>query len=369
MDTDIAPYLALMVKKNASDVFFTVGAPVSMSIDGVIHPVGHDVIDSQTNRAIVYSILSDDQIKEFEGNFELNMAITFSGIGRFRANVYRQKGEIAMVLRYLKDKVPSVAELGLPLLLQQLIMEKTGFVLVVGATGSGKSTTLATMIDFRNTHSPGHIITIENPIEFIHMHRKSLIDQREVGLDTRSYEQALANVLREAPDVIVIGEIRDRDTMKHAIHYSETGHLCLSTLHASNTFQAFERILNFFPADTHRSLMMDLSQHLRAIIAQRLVPCQTGGRIPAVEVLLKSPFICDLIAEGRFGDIHDAIERAQVDGMQTFDQALYELVSEGKVTAEDALLHCDSKNNLALQFRLEQGITVSPTEDLQIQET
>ncbi|MDA0977537.1 MAG: PilT/PilU family type 4a pilus ATPase, partial [Proteobacteria bacterium] len=331
METDIAAYLSLMVRKGAADLFCTVGAPVSLSIDGKILPVGHDVLDSQTNRAMIYSILSDDQIREFEENFELNMGISYQGIGRFRVNVYRQRGEVAMVVRHVKDQIPAFAELGLPDILKQIVMEKSGLVLVVGATGSGKSTTLASMIDYRNSNDRGHIITIENPIEFVHEHKKSLVDQREVGLDTRSYNQALENVLREAPNVIVIGEIRDKEGMKHAVHYAETGHLCLSTLHASNSFQAFERILNFFEPSAHHALLGDLSQHLRAIIAQRLVKMPGCGRTAAVEVLLNSPYISDLIAEGEIGQIHDAMERAETDGMQTFDHALYNLVHDGRI--------------------------------------
>lgn len=366
---EISNYLALMVKKQASDLFFTVGAPVSMSIDGHIHPVGHDALDTSTCRSLIYSLLNDDQIKRFETELELNMAVTFKGIGRFRVSVYRQKGESAMVLRYIKDKVPSVAELGLPQSLQSLIMEKSGLILIVGATGSGKSTTLATMIDYRNTNYRGHIVSIENPIEFIHAHKKSLVDQREVGLDTLSYDDALTNVLREAPDVIVIGEIREQSAMQHALHYSETGHVCLSTLHASNSTQALERIMNFFPHTARANLLQDMSFHLKAIVAQRLVKAVDGGRVPAVEILLNTPFIADLIAEGRIGEIHDAMHRGQLDGMQTFDQSLYELVSSGQITAEEAMGHADSKNNLSLQLRLENSGNVSaPDSGLRLQD-
>lgn len=368
-NAEISDYLALMVKKQASDLFVTVGAPVSMSIDGQLHPVGHEPLDTASGRSLVYSLLSDDQIKRFETDFELNMAVTFAGIGRFRVSVYRQKGEVAMVLRHIKDKVPSVAELGLPESLQSLIMEKAGLILIVGATGSGKSTTLATMIDYRNTNYRGHIVCIENPIEFIHTHKKSLVDQREVGLDTRTYDDALANVLREAPDVIVIGEVREQSAMQHALHYSETGHVCLTTLHASNASQALERIMNFFPHTSRANLLQDLSFHLKAIVAQRLVKAVDGGRVPAVEILLNTPFIADLIAEGRLGEIHDAMNRGHLDGMQTFDQALYELVHSGRITAEEAMKHADSKNNLALQLRLENsGKTVAPESDLRLQD-
>ncbi len=368
MPKDISNYLALMVKNGASDIFFTCGAPISLSIDGVIRPVGHEVLDSLGCRQLIYSVLSDDQIKEFEENFELNMGISFKGIGRFRANVFRQKGEVAMVLRHVKDKVPSVKELGLPKVLQQLIAEKSGLVLVVGATGSGKSTTLATMIDYRNTHSQSHIITIENPIEFIHQHKKSLVDQREVGLDTRSYDQALENVLREAPNVIVIGEIRDAAAMKHALHYSETGHLCLSTLHASNALQAFERIMNFFPHDAHQSVRMDLSQHLKGIVAQRLIRKKGGGRVPAVEVLINSPYISELIKDGRFSEMRDAMARSEGEGMITFDEALLELVHAELIEPEEALKHADSRNNLALKLRLEKGFADDAGDELRISE-
>ncbi len=369
MNGDILPYLDLAVRRKASDIFFTVGAPVSLSIDGQVRPIGHDVLDSQTCRNIIYSILSDDQIREYEGTYELNMAITFANVGRFRVNVYRQRGESAMVLRHIKEKVPSVEELGLPEVLQTLVMNESGLILIVGATSSGKSTTLATMIDYRNTNHRGHIISVENPIEFLHSHKKSLVDQREVGLDTKSYSIALENVLREAPDVIVIGEVRDEEAMKHALHYSETGHVCLTTLHASNAVQALERIVNFFPDSSRKNVLGDLAEHLRGIVAQRLIPGKAGGRYPAVEVLLNTPYMADLIAQDRLGEIRDAMERDKFEGIQTFDECLYSMVKDDKITIEEALTHADSKNNLSLRLRLEHGTTTDFDPSLKVDDS
>ena len=368
MDLDISQYLKLMVDKEASDLFCTVGAPVNVNIDGDTHPIGHHVLDSLECQQLIYSILNDEQVKTYEDNLELNAAISYAGIGRFRVNVYKQRGEAAMVVRYIKDKVPSVSELGLPPVLESLILEKMGLILIVGATGCGKSTTLAAMIDHRNTHHRGHILTIEDPIEFLHQHKKSLVDQREVGLDTKSYDVALKNALREAPDVIVVGEIRDSETMQHAIHYAETGHVCLSTLHAGTTYQALERILNFFPENARSSVFMDLSLHLKAIVAQRLIKRDSGRRVPAVEVLLNSPYIADLIEEGRISEIHEAIEKGGHAGMKTFDQSLYELVKQGAISPEEALKNADSKNNLRLKLRLENSSTFEVSPDLKIQD-
>jgi twitching motility protein PilU len=367
MSNDISQYLKLMADKGASDLFVTVGAPINIKINGETHPVGHDVLDSMSCRQLIYSLLADDQIKTFEATYELNIAISYAALGRFRINVYRQRGEAAMVVRYIKSEVPSVAKLGLPDTLEQLIMEKMGLILVVGATGSGKSTTLASMIDFRNSNHRGHILTIEDPVEFIHVHKKSLVDQREVGLDTKSYADALKNAMREAPDVIVIGEIRDHDTMQHAIHYAETGHVCLSTLHANNAHQTLERILNFFPEASRKSLLTDLSQHLKAIIAQRLLPAMDGGRIPAIEILLNSPYISELIESGRITEIHDAMLKSELSGMKTFDQSLFELATAGKVQIDDALMNADSRNNLSLRLRLESGSDAPSSDHLSLE--
>jgi len=329
---DITPYLKLMVDKEASDLFFYVGAPVNIKIGGVVRAVGNKPIGPGGVREIAYSVMKDDQIKEFEQEWELNFAIPLPGVGRFRANVFKQRGEVAMVVRYIKGEIPQVEDLGLPPLLKNLVMEKRGLVLMVGSTGSGKSTTLAAMIDHRNSTVPGHILTIEDPIEFTHMHKKSIIGQREVGIDTHSYEAALKSALREAPDVILIGEVRSREVMKFALTYAETGHLCLSTLHSNNANGALERIVNFFPEEARDQLLMDLSLNLRAIVSQRLIKGLNGGLVPAVEVLLNTPYVADLIQKGKIDYVKDAMEQGTEAGMKTFDQALFELYKEVKIT-------------------------------------
>lgn len=365
---DITTYLKLMVEKNASDLFFSVGTPVNIKIEGDTKHIGESPLTSADVRKLAYSIMSDDQVAEYEGSLELNMAFSAADLGRFRVNVYRQRGETAMVIRYIKSDIPSIKSLGLPPILKDLIMEKHGLILVVGATGSGKSTTLASMINYRNENKTGHILIIEDPIEFIHEHKKSVVDQREVGLDTHSYTEALKNALREAPDVIVIGEIRDRETMRHALHYSETGHVCLATLHANNANQTLERIINFFPDTAHHGLLLDLGQHLRAIISQRLVQAKDGKRVAAVEIMLNSPYIADLIEDGRIGEIKDAMEKGDLDGMQTFDQALYSLYKADVIDIEAALRNADSRNNLRLRLRLEDPGQFEIPEDLEIKE-
>jgi twitching motility protein PilU len=365
---DITAYLKLMVDHDASDLFFSVGAPVNIKIEGHTKNIGADPLSSQDARTLAYSIMNDDQVASFEGNLELNMAISMTDLGRFRVNVYRQRGETAMVIRYIKNKIPSIESLGLPVILKKLIMEKQGLILVVGATGSGKSTTLASMVDYRNENKHGHILMIEDPIEFVHDHKKSVVDQREVGLDTRSYGEALKNALREAPDVIVVGEIRDRETMRHALHFSETGHVCLSTLHANNANQTLERVINFFPDTAHHGLLMDLSQHLKAIISQRLVRGLDSKRVPAVEIMLNTPYISELIEDARIDEIKDAMQQAELDGMQTFDQSLYDLFKESKISMEDALRNADSHNNLRLRLRLENPEEFETGDDLEIKE-
>jgi len=365
---DITNYLKLMVDHDASDLFFSVGAHANIKIEGHTRSIGKETLSSKDLRTLAYSIMSDDQVVAFEENLELNMAISMEGLGRFRVNIYRQRGDIAMVIRYIRNRIPSIESLGLPPILEKLIMEKQGLILVVGSTGSGKSTTLASMVNYRNENRHGHILTIEDPIEFVHEHKKSVVDQREVGLDTRSYAEALKNALREAPDVIVVGEIRDRETMRHAIHFAETGHVCLSTLHANNANQTLERVINFFPDTAHHGLLMDLSQHLRAIISQRLIPGINSKRVPAVEIMLNTPYIAELIADARIDDIKDAMTQGELEGMQTFDQSLYNLHKEGKITAEDALRNADSHNNLRLRLRLENPKDFAVEDDLQIRE-
>jgi twitching motility protein PilU len=364
---DIKRYLKYMVDKQASDLFFTVGAPVNIKINGQTNALGQHVLDSNDCRDLAYSLLTKEQISTYEHCFELNLAASFPDIGRFRVNVYRQRGEVAMVVRHIKSLIPDVEELGLPPILKELILEKSGLILVVGATGSGKSTTLASMIDHRNSQMGGHILTVEDPVEFVHSHKKSMVDQREVGLDTRSYADALKNALRESPDVIVVGEIRDQETMQHAIHYAETGHICLSTLHATNTYKAMDRILNFFPEEAHRTVLMDLSQHLRAIVAQRLVEGVDGQRIPAVEVLLNTPYVAELIDQGRLMELQSALERSEHAGMMTFDDALFDLVQANKISAESALRSADSRNNLRLRLHLEGTSHLEISDDLSLE--
>ncbi len=355
MRMDIVPYLKLMVQKNGSDLFFSTGAPPNLKAEGHTMPIGDSPMAPGLVRKLAYSLMNDEQVKEFEKTMEGNLAISISGLGRFRVNVFRQRGDVAMVIRYIKGNVPSIEELNLPLILKDLIMEPRGLVLVVGSTGSGKSTTLASMIDHRNNNQTGHILTIEDPVEFLHTHKKSVVDQREVGLDTISYEMALKNAMREAPDVILIGEIRDRQTMQHAIAYAETGHLCLSTLHANNANQALDRIINFFPDSAHHQLFMDLSLNLRAVVSQRLIKGTSGQRVPAVEIMLLSTFIAELIQKGDIHAVKEAMEQGTERGMQTFDQALYKLYKEGKITLENALGNADSRNNLSLRIRLDES--------------
>lgn len=343
-----------MVDKGASDIFFSVGAPVNVKIEGLTTPINKLPLKSHQLREMAYSLMNDSQIREFEENLELNLAVSMETLGRFRVNVFRQRGEIAMVIRFIKATIPQMEDLNLPLSLKDIIMEMRGLVLIVGATSSGKSTTLASMIDHRNNNHRGHILTIEDPIEFLHNHKKSIVDQREVGMDTLCYDNALVNAMREAPDVILIGEIRERSTMKHAIAYSETGHLCLSTLHANNANQALDRVVNFFPEDAKSQLLLDLSLNLRAIISQRLIPGIKQKRVPAVEIMLNSPYISDLIEKGKVDEIKEVMERSKEVGMQTFDQALYDLYQAGEITEENALRYADSKNNLGLKIRMGQ---------------
>ncbi len=360
---DIVPYLKLMVQKNGSDLFFSTGAPPNLKAEGHTMPIGDTPMAPGMVRKLAYSIMSDDQTKEYERTMEGNLAISISGLGRFRVNVFRQRGDVAMVIRYIKGNIPSIEDLNLPQQLKDLIMEPRGLILVVGSTGSGKSTTLASMIDHRNNNQTGHILTIEDPVEFLHTHKKSVVDQREVGLDTLSYEMALKNAMREAPDVILIGEIRDQQTMQHAIAYAETGHLCLSTLHANNANQALDRIINFFPDTAHRQLYMDLSLNLRAVISQRLIKGTDGQRVPAVEIMLLSTFVAELIQKGDIHAVKEAMEQGTERGMQTFDQALYKLYKEGKISLENALANADSRNNLSLKIRLDESGNIN-TDDV-----
>jgi twitching motility protein PilU len=366
---DLFPYLKLMVDRKASDLFFSVGAPPNIKIEGITHPVQAPVLKPGDVKQLAYGVMNQKQVAQFEASMEMNLAISAEGLGRFRINVYQQRGDTAMVVRYIPSKIPSFAELTLPAVLEKLVMLKRGLVLIVGATGSGKSTTLAAMIDYRNEHATGHLLCIEDPIEYLHRHKKSVVDQREVGIDTQSYADALKNAMREAPDVISIGEIRDRQTMQHAIAYAETGHLCLSTLHANNSNQAIERIINFFPEDAQRQLLMDLSLNLQAVISQRLIPGTRSRLVPAVEVMLLSPYVAELIQKGRVDDIKGVMARSNELGMITFDQALFELYRAGRITLEEALRNADSRTDLQLRIRLSQeadvkteGLSVAPIE-------
>ena len=363
---EIFSFLNLMVEKAGSDLFFSVGAPVNLKIEGITHPLKMPALRPGQVKQLAYSVMNERQISEFEAKMEMNLSISAENLGRFRVNVFVQRGETGMVIRYIKNKIPPLAALGLPPVLEKLVMRKRGLVLVTGATGSGKSTTLASMLNYRNENATGHILTIEDPLEFLHAHKLSVVDQREVGIDTHSYEEALKNALREAPDVIMIGEIRDRNTMKQAIAYAETGHLCLSTLHANNANQAMERVINFFPEEAHRQLLVDLSLNLAGVVSQRLIPGLHEKLVPAVEVMLNSSYISDLIAKGEFSGIKEAMARSTEIGMCTFDQALYQLYTEDRISLDEALHNADSRTDLALRVRLAAGVSTQDVGDLSI---
>jgi twitching motility protein PilU len=350
---ELTAFLNLMAQKNASDLFLSTGAPPSIKIEGLTRHIGEKALVAEDVRSMAYSIMNEHQQKEFEASWEMNLAIALGDLGRFRVNVYRQRGDMAMAIRFITNKIPSIESLKLPAVLRDIIMLPRGLVLVVGATGSGKSTTLASMIDYRNANRTGHILTVEEPIEYVHSHKMSVVDQREIGLDTQSYANALKNAMREAPDVIMIGEIRDRETMQAAIAYAETGHLCLSTLHANNANQTLDRIINFFPEAARHQLLIDLSLNLKAVVGQRLLTGLKAKRVPAVELLLSSAYISDLIEKGEIASIREAMKQGNDQGMQTFDQALYQLYAAGEISYQEALEHADSRTDLALKVRLE----------------
>jgi twitching motility protein PilU len=351
---DFPHYLQLMTQRNASDLFFSVGAPVHIKVEGVISAADVTPLQPGSVEPLAFSLMDAEQVAAFRVRPETNLAFSFGTLGRFRVNVFRQRGEVSMVVRRLKHVIPSIEELRLPLLLKELATVRQGLVLFVGPTGSGKSTSLATMIDYRNATSVSHILTIEDPIEYVHYHKRSIVEQREVGIDTLSYGDALMNAMREAPDVILIGEIRERETVQHAVAYAETGHLCLSTLHANNAQQALQRITTFFPDAARQQVLLDLSLNLQAIISQRLVQGVDGRRVPAVEILLNSPYVADLIQRGGFAELKGAMEQAQAAdrGMQTFDESLYRLFQAGSITREEALRNADSATNVGLRMRL-----------------
>lgn len=343
---DITPYLKLMVEKSASDVFFTVNSPVKIKIEGKATPVGKTVLTSELCKAAAYGLMSEHQQKTLEDTMECDFAIALEDKARFRVNVFRQRGEVGMVLRLIPSKIPTIEELGLPEILSEMILHKRGLILMVGATGSGKSTTLAAMINHRNNNMSGHILTIEDPVEFSHPNIKSIINQREVGVDTMSYRNALRASLREAPDVILIGEIRDRETMEAALELCNTGHLAISTMHANNANQAMERVINLFPQDMHKQLFMDLALNIRTVVSQRLVTGVDGKRCAAIEILVNTPHIGELILKGDLDEIKVAMSESGQRGMQTFDMALYNLYKEGRIELEEALNNADSRTNL-----------------------
>ena len=343
----LTPVLKLMAEKQASDLFLSAGAPMSIKIQGTIMPVNAEVLDGPTVRKIAYELMREADQQEFERTWEMNFSFPVQDVGRFRVNVFKQRANVAMVIRYLRTQTPGLEALRLPPVLKDLIIEKRGLVLVVGATGSGKSTTLAAMIEHRNATRGGHVLTIEDPIEFVFRHQRCVINQREVGLDTKSYQNALVNAMREAPDILMIGEVRDKETLQQALLYAQTGHLCLSTLHANNSYHALNRIINFFPYDARPSLLHDLAVCLKAIISQRLVKGVDGSLVAAVEVLLNSKHIAELIVKGETDQIKEAIEKSLSPGSLSFEQALFKLYVEGKITKEEALRNSDSATNMA----------------------
>jgi len=356
--------LKAMVDQDASDLFLSAGAPPNIKIEGATRPLPLPPLKPGEAKALAYSIMNERQMRQFEETLESNLSISAEGIGRFRINAYVQKSEVALVVRYIKSKIPGFAELNLPAILGELVMLKRGLLLIVGAAGSGKSTTMASMLDYRNQRATGHILTIEDPIEFLHAHGKSIVDQREIGIDTHSFGEALRNAMREAPDVIVIGEIRDRETMQHAISYAETGHLCISTLHANNANQALERVINFFPDEAHKQLFMDMALNLKGVISQRLVPGLAQKLVPAFEILLASPYLSDLMQKGRVDEIKAVMAKSTEQGMRTFDQSLYDLYMDRKIPLEEALRHADSKTDLALRVRLSIGKNAADAPDI-----
>ncbi len=345
--------LRLMVARNGSDLFLTADFPPAIKVDGKITKVSPQPLTGQHTMQLARAVMNDKQAADFERTKECNFAISPQGIGRFRCNAFLQQGHVGLVMRTIPQTLPTIDTLDLPKVLKDVALTKRGLVIFVGATGSGKSTSLAAMVDFRNENTHGHIITIEDPVEFVHPHKNCIVTQREVGIDTDGWEQALKNTLRQAPDVILMGEIRDRETMEHAVAFAETGHLCMATLHANSANQALDRIINFFPEERRAQLLMDLSLNLKGLISQRLLPRQEGrGRIAAVEILLNTPLISDMIFKGEVGEIKEVMKRSREQGMQTFDQSLFDLYEANAVTYEDALRNADSLNDLRLQIKL-----------------
>ncbi|MDO3722339.1 PilT/PilU family type 4a pilus ATPase [Marinobacter sp. chi1] len=345
-------YLKILAKHDGSDLYLSTGAPPCAKFHGTLKPIDRTPLGPGAIKDIAYEIMDSEQVAEFEQELEMNLAYSIRNVGRFRINIFRQRNEISIVARNIVTEIPNADDLGLPQVLKEVVMAKRGLVLFVGATGSGKSTSLAALIDYRNSNSAGHIITIEDPVEYIHRHKKCIVNQREVGVDTRSFHQALKNTLRQAPDVILIGEIRDRETMEHALAFAETGHLCISTLHANNANQALDRIINFFPEERRPQLLMDLAMNLRAFVSQRLVPTVDKKRCAAIEILLGTPTISELILRGEIDGIKEIMEKSANIGMQTFDLALFNLWKDGRISEEEALKNADSANNLRLKIKL-----------------
>ncbi|MBG6080043.1 PilT/PilU family type 4a pilus ATPase [Rubrivivax gelatinosus] len=345
--------LRLMITRSGSDLFLTADFPPAIKVDGKVTKVSPQPLTGQHTLQLARAVMNDKQAAEFERTKECNFAISPQGVGRFRVNAFMQQGQVGLVLRTIPQTLPTIDTLGLPAVLKDIAMTKRGLVIFVGATGSGKSTSLAAMVDWRNEHSYGHIITVEDPIEFVHPHKNCIVTQREVGVDTDGWEQALKNTLRQAPDVILMGEVRDRETMEHAVAFAETGHLCMATLHANSANQALDRIINFFPEERRGQLLMDLSLNLKALVSQRLMPRQEGrGRVAAVEIMLNTPLVSDMIFKGEIGEIKELMKRSRELGMQTFDQSLFDLYEANAITYEDALRNADSVNDLRLQIKL-----------------
>ena len=348
----VQPYLKILAEKDGSDLYFSTGARPSAKFNGVLTPLGKDPAPPGWVNSLAQEIMNDKQKREFSEKPEMNLALSIPEIGRFRVNIFKQRNEVSMVIRNIVTEIPNIDDLGLPEVLKDVIMSKRGMILFVGGTGSGKSTSLAALIDYRNTNSKGHIITIEDPVEYVHPHKGCIINQREVGMDTDSFADALKNTLRQAPDVILIGEIRDRETMEHALAFAETGHLAISTLHANNANQALDRIINFFPEERRTQLLSDLSINLRAFVSQRLIPTIDKKRCAAIEILLNSGRVADLINQGAVMEIKEVMEKSEAMGMRTFDSALYHLYQNGKISLEEALKNADAENNLRLRIEL-----------------
>jgi twitching motility protein PilU len=352
MSQELEPYLRAMIKHGASDLFLSTGTTARLKVEGKTRTLGEKEFKPGEIRDLAYSLLDPRQVAEFEARHELDAAVSLKDLGRFRVNVYRQRGEVSIAVRYVKIAIPTTQELGLPETLESLVVEPRGLVLVVGATGSGKSTTLAAMIEHRNANVPGHIITIEDPIEYMYRHKRSVVDQREVGIDTLSFENALSSAMREAPDVILVGEVRDAAVMLHALTYANTGHLCLATLHANNAWQAIERIVGFFAADQRAKLLEDLALNLRAIVCQRLLPADDGRRVPAVELLLNRPHIAEMIRRGAIHEVREAMANDETEGMVTMDSAIFRLFESGRISRDVALDNADSRVNVEVRMRL-----------------